>query len=433
MGVGEFWFESAIPFSYWIGVVLIVIIAVMLIPRLSDARYRIVFVFSSVLLVVSIRMVFATVFTSVPSYEPDAALYMNILSSWVKNGVDFGIAGAYQHDYPLSFLVGFTFVKLGVSVDSFFRCAPLVIYSIQVILLYLIVSEIVPEDKRYAAISAFLLANSSIATWITVHYCPDLMGSLFFLVALLLSIRFAKKGVWSLKILMPVLASIFLLILSHHLSTLYFIVTLFGMAVSAWFFKNPNIKGKLLSFFILGVVTYTAWFVYGTLVYPDFFNVYVYFSGFGSATTLAQQAPLINSVAFAVYPFFILLLALLGLFISLNVRSIKSVFKLIIVFFKRLTHEKLANENMLLFYVGGFISILVLCAISIPVPVLFMPRVLEVLLVGLYPLASLALLKFVGNNPSRNRILFVLIIFILITLIDVHRYYTVEQRRVILA
>jgi hypothetical protein len=426
MGLGDYWVEQVIPLPYWIAAIVIVSTVFFMLPRLGDRRFRAVFVFASILLMVCIRMVFATIVTTVPAYEPDAAFYMNVISSWARTGVNFGVVGNYQHDYPLSFLIGFVFTKLGLSVNLFFRIAPLCIYSFEIVLMYLLVGEVIPEDKRYAAVSAFLFSISSLAYWVTVHYCPDLVGTLFFFVALYLSVRFAKKGEWTAKAMSPVLLSIFLLILSHHLSTLYFIVTMFGLTFSLWFFKTPKIKGRSLSFFILGVFTYTLWFVYGTLVYPSFFNVYVYLSGFGSVTAAAQAAPFLVNAEFAVYPILISLLSLLGFFELLKVRSLRDLVKL-----RSKLKEAKKEANMILVYSLGFVFIFILFLVGLPVAVIFAPRVLEVLFVGLYPVAGLALLKYVGDNPSKKKMAFILILLIFITIVVIHRYYNVEQRRVL--
>lgn len=428
MGSGEFFVESIIPLPYWIGVALIEGTTFLMIRYLEDKRFRVLFIFSSILLMVSIRMVFPTVFTSVPAYEPDAANYMNVVSSWVTSGLNFGVAGNYQHDYPMSFLIAFVFAKLGVSVDTFFRVAPFFIYTIELIALYLIVGEIIPEDKRYGAVAAFLFSFSSLGYWVTVHYSPDLVGSLFYFASLYLSIRFAKNGEWTVRAVSPLLLSILVLILSHHLSTLFFIVTMFGLAFSTWFLKAPKIKGKPISFLLVGVYTYTLWFVYGTFVYPSFFNVYVYFSGFGSVSSLAQQAPLLDNMAFVVYPIFILILSALAFFELLKVRSLGDVFRLR----SKLRQASGENTKLSLLYSLGFVFVGLLFLAGFAIPATFPLRVLEVLFIGLSPLSSLTLTKIGCANPSKKKMVLMLVLVLFVTLVDIHRYYSQIQRRVLI-
>jgi hypothetical protein len=429
MGSGTFFVENIIPLPYWVGIIIIVGTTFLMIRYLNDRCFKAVFVFSSIVLMISVRMVFPIIFTTVPAYEPDAAYYISVVSSWARTGLDFGAAGTYPHDFPMSFLIAFAFVKFGVPVDTFFRLAPFFIYSIELIILYLLVEEIIPEDKRCGAISAFLFSFSSMGYWITVHYCPDLVGSLFYFVSLYLSVRFAKKGEWNVKALSPVLLSIFVLILSHHLSTLYFIITIFGLAFSTWFFKTPKIKGKPISFLMLGVYTYTLWFAYGTIVYPSFFNIYVYFSGFGSVSSLAQQAPLLDNAAFAVYPIFILMLSALAFFELLKVRSLRDVIKLR----SKLREASGENAKMSLVYSLGFVFVGILFLAGFAIPATLPVRVLEVLFVGLYPVSSLTLTKVACANPSKKKMIVMLVLVILVTLVAIHRYYSQIQRRVVFA
>lgn len=251
MGSNPYFIFQVIPVQYWIGISAIVGTLFLMIPHLKEKRFRVLFVFSSIMLIVCFRMVFPVTFTTVPAYEPDAANYMTIVNSWVMTGIDFGVQGNYQHNYPMSFLVAFAFVKLGVPLDTFYRVAPFVIYSLEIIFLYLLVEEVMPEDKKKSAIpalSVFLFSFSSLSYWVTVHYCPDLFGSLMFFLCLYLGVRFAKAGEWSVKSLLPVFVSLFVLILSHHLSTLYLIVTFFGLSLSVWFFKPAQFKRGAPSF-----------------------------------------------------------------------------------------------------------------------------------------------------------------------------------------
>jgi hypothetical protein len=197
MSSDPFFIFQIIPVSYWIGLSVIVCTLFFMIPHLKEKRFRVLFVFSSILLVICFRMVFPIVFNTIPAYEPDAVHYMNIVNSWVTSGINFGMQGNYQYNFPMCFLVAFAFIKLGVPLDTFFRVAPFFIYALDIIFLYLVVEEVMPENKKKSAIpvlSVFLFSFSSLGYWVTVHYCPDLFGSLMFFWCLYLGVRFAKAG-----------------------------------------------------------------------------------------------------------------------------------------------------------------------------------------------------------------------------------------------
>jgi hypothetical protein len=428
MGSGAFFVFTIIPWPYWIGIMTLAGIMVFIIRYLEDYRFRVLLVFSSILLIIGFRMVFPVTFTSIPAYEPDATNYMNVVNAWVTSGVNFGVQGQYQHNFPMSFLIAFTIVKLGVPVDTFFRIAPFFIYAFEIVVLYLLVKELIPEDKRYAAASTFLFSFSSLGYWVTVHYSPDLVGSLFYFVSLYLSVGFAKKGEWSVKALSPVLLSIFVLILSHHLSTLYLIMTLFGLSFSVWYFKPPQIKGKALSLFLLAICTYSLWFAYGTLVYPSFFNVYVYFSGFSSVTGLSQGAGLLNNVTFVIYPIFILALFIYSFLRTMQIQNPWDLTKL-----RKKFRETRATESasMPFVYSVGFVFVSILFLAGFAAPVIQAPRILEILCVGLYPIASQTLIKVSRGNPSRKKMILMLIIVLVVVTTGIYRYDSQIQRRVL--
>ncbi|MDT8782050.1 MAG: hypothetical protein IAX22_05315 [Candidatus Bathyarchaeota archaeon] len=429
MGRGDFWVEEIIPLPYWISVIIIVCSCFFMFQHLRDHKFRYSLLFSSIILIICIRMVFPIIFTTIPAYEPDATRYIDTLNSWVNIKLDFGIPGNYQHDFPLSFIIAFFFIKLGIPLDTFFRFAPLIVYGLIVTLLYLIIAEIHPQDKRVASVSAFLLSLSSLVGWITWHYCPQLIGALFFLIALLVAIKFAKKGAWTLRGILPVLISVCLLVLSHHLSTMLFIFVIAGLTFTAWYFESNYIKGKPLSFLIIGVFTYTFWFFYGNLMYPEFFNFAKYLIAHEvNAVSLVQQAPLIVNLTFAVYPVFILLLSLFGLIRLLGFTRPKDFFNII----KRLNYFKKENSTMFLVYPLSFLSLGISFVLALAIPTMQAPRFLEVFFIGLYPLASLTMLKIGQVNNSKKKFVLVLLLLILIALVSVHRYYNQDQRRVLL-
>jgi hypothetical protein len=432
MSSDPFFIFQIIPVSYWIGLSVIVCTLFFMIPHLKEKRFRVLFVFSSILLVICFRMVFPIVFNTIPAYEPDAVHYMNIVNSWVTSGINFGMQGNYQYNFPMCFLVAFAFIKLGVPLDTFFRVAPFFIYALDIIFLYLVVEEVMPENKKKSAIpvlSVFLFSFSSLGYWVTVHYCPDLFGSLMFFWCLYLGVRFAKAGEWSVKSLLPVLVSLFILILSHHLSTLYLIVTFFGLSFSIWLFKSAQFKKGALAFFILAIYTSTLWLVYGSLIYPSFFNVYAYFSGFTSPTQQSAGAGLLNNLSFAIYPVFILALFAIEFFKILQIQNPQSLLKNVREKLREIRIRE--SGNTLLVFSVGFILVFLLFVIGLVVPVLFGSRILEVLCIGLYPIAGQTLLKLTDGNSSRKKLALIFVIVLLVVLTDNFRYYLQIQRRMI--
>lgn len=430
MGTDEFFVVNVLPVTYWIGISIILFIAFFSLKYINNNRSIYFYFFIVLLLLTSFKMAFPLMFTSIPAYEPDAVNYLKIVTSWTQNGIDFGSSGNYEHDYPLAFLLAFSIIKLGVPIGGFFIVAPFVIYGLITLLLYLIVSEIVRASAKLSSVSIYLFSFSSLGYWISVHYCPDLLGSLFYFLALYLTIRFAKAGEWSFKTISPLLISVMFLVLSHHLSTLYFVITVLGLALSTSLIKNNPFKGKAISFLIVGIFAYTFWFTYGNIFYPEFFNFSSYFSGYGSTTQLIQDASLLSRLTFLVYPLFILGLFSIQVIKVLQFKGISDLPNLKTKIKNILNNE---SNNAPILFAGGFIIVVFMFIIGFPLAVAFPTRVLEVILIGLYPLSSQGFLSIYENKRSkRSFILFILFLILLIVMItDVYRYYSQIQNRVL--
>jgi hypothetical protein len=80
----------------------------------------------------------------------------------------------------------------------------------------------------------------------------------------------------------------------------------------------------------------------------------------------------------------------------------------------------------------GFILIFVLFLVGLPVPVLFGNRIMEVLFIGMFPLASQTLIGLAGEKSWKKRALIIAILIAVVLVAD-YRYYSQIQRRVIFA
>jgi hypothetical protein len=423
----DLFFLLTLPISYWIGVFIIVISIFLMVPFLENRVSRITFILSSALLMTSVRMLFPVISATPYLYEPDSVLYMRVVETWLKSGFNIGVTGNYQHDFPISFLTAYIFAKAGISLDAFFRWFPSFIYAINIALVYFISKQVYPQSKRACAIAALLFSLSPFTNWVAIHFSPELLGTSFFLLALYLSIRFTKQSSWKIKSAIPVLLVIPLLILSHHLSTLYLAITLLGLA-----FSSRVLKGDPMKFLLLGVYTYTFWFVYGTIMYPGFFNIYSWF-GFtwGTSTGKVGTMGFYDLFFLAIYPLTIILLFLSRF--SGNLRAIR---------FSRLVELLKPRSVMKTFqtiravnagkspyiYVSGFVFLVFLLLVGFVFQALMPVRVFEVFLLSLYPLSSMMLIKnFGGTTKKRKALLFSLLV--LLTVTSVFRFDRTVQRR----
>lgn len=421
-------FLLTLPPGYWFGVVIIVVSILLMISLLENRTSRITFVLSAALLMISIRMLFPAVSATPYLYEPDSVLYMRIVEKWLKSGFTIGVIGNYQHDFPMAFLIAYAFTRLGISLDTFFRWFPSIMYVIDVALVYFISNLVYPQSKRACAIAALLFSLSPFTYWVNIHFCPELVGTTFFLLSLYLSIRLAKQTSWKIKDVIPILVVIPLLILSHHLSTLYLIVTLLGLA-----FFARILKGNSITFLLLGVYTYTFWFAYGTVVYPGFFNLYTWF---GFSWTLPQsqvgRMDLFDFVLLSLYPLTIALLFISRFFAEIKTTGFSKLKRWLNPLKIKDTLNATISANagkMHYIYVTGFAFIGLLILAGFVFQALMPVRVFEVFLLSLYPLSSLMFVKFFGGTSKKKKAL-LMSLLILLVITSILRFDRTVQRRI---
>jgi len=432
VGTNEFFMVQVVPFYYWLGLALVAGATGYLLLFYEKKNPMILVVFALILLVVSMRFIFPGIFVSVTSYEPDSNYYMSVVDSWTKIGINFGAEGMYQHDYPMSFIIAYAFAKLGVPVEEFFRWAPSFVYALDVLLLYFLYKEIFPRTRAENGVlmAIMFFSLSTLKYFMTIHWCPDIVGASFLLLALYSSVRFAKRGVWKVQTILPMLILIFALILSHHLSTLYFTIALLGLAISARLFRVPEIRGGSLSFFVLAICTYTIWFAYGSYFYPSFFRLYVYFGGqVGSPTSQFSGLALLDRLTLIAQPIFVSIFLVWEVLRSFEIKKLSDLIPLL----RKPTLKILSlqeNERLPMAFAGGFFVLSLIILLGIVIPTIFPDRVLEVFLVGMYPAASLKFTRFCCEGSKKRKIL-LLTILVFLVFVSTYRYNRGQQMRLI--
>lgn len=265
--------EGVLPISFWVA--LLVSVAMMFYAMRfignGEKKMNMLFLVSCMLLIICMRGDLS-IMVNLP-YPLDAWARMSPIKHWLEQSyVDlsgYGYIGAdYARNWPFAFLVSYSFVRLGADLYTFFLFAPIFIQVLTVFLVYLLMREIVGERK--GLISAFLFALINTNSFFPLHWCPQLLGSSFFLLSTYLSIRFCREK--SMRLLAVLMVSIFLLIITHHVSTLYFIFTTLGIWAASKFSKKVPLKIKENSIIpmpiLVPIFTFILWFVYSWFVYP---------------------------------------------------------------------------------------------------------------------------------------------------------------------
>ncbi len=150
-------------------------------------------------------------------------------------------------------------------------------------LLYLISREL-GFSRNISALAGFLLAVNPVQVYQTSQANYLTTGHFFLLLSILFFLKFHKN----LKYAIPLIASIILLILSHQLSTYFFLISIIGMVISVNLLSNKW-KDYILYDFLMIEFTGTAMISYLLLRIPSmvhFFSKALLGLGYGGVLAL---------------------------------------------------------------------------------------------------------------------------------------------------
>ena len=133
------------------------------------------------------------------------------------------------------------------------------------ILIYFIAREI-GSSKKIALLSSIILAVMPVHAYQTSHSAPLSVGHFFFLLSLLFFIKSYKNKKWAI----PLLFSTFLLILSHHLTTYMYLITILSIVIWRNLKMGMEEKYGLLYLLYASTLTFLYWNIVATPVYHNF-------------------------------------------------------------------------------------------------------------------------------------------------------------------
>jgi len=214
---------------------------------------------------------------------PDAWVRMFVIKTWMKNGllstqgITFFTEG-YVRGWPLSFILAYVIIYAGVPMYTFFRWAPTMIFMLEIVAMYFLFKEL--ANKKIGLVSAFLFTLHNTNSFFPLHYTAQGLGALFYLVAMYATIKAYKTK--NLKHLAFAFIMIFIVVITHHMTTLFLGISIIGAYLSQDFLqfqKRINTKVKRFPFAVksdsfiklslsLCVFIFTLWYFYGFIVYP---------------------------------------------------------------------------------------------------------------------------------------------------------------------
>ncbi len=204
----------------------------------------------------------------------DFGIYYGLTNSFVETKSLInpynGWGSSYQYFPVLYAITGFAHFITGIdTIQLLPKIAP-IFGGLTIPILYFIVHELF-KDRNIALISSVLLATATFHVYQTSHAAPLTIGHFFMMISLYFFIKFSKKSSY----LLPLLISTALLIMSHHF-TMYFYLISITFMLFGYAHYHPNDWKKswmLLSYVLLASsATFIYWIAIATPVYEGFMN-----------------------------------------------------------------------------------------------------------------------------------------------------------------
>jgi len=204
----------------------------------------------------------------------DFGIYYSLTNSLVESGELFnsyyGWGGSYQYFPVLYAITGVAHWITGIDVLTVMPKIAPIFGGLSIMIFYFIVRELI-GNKKIAMLSSLFLAVLPFHAYQTSHASPLTMGHFF----MVLSIYFFIKYRQDFRYIIPLFISTILLIMSHHLTTYFYIISL----VFIVFFENasrkewaPSLKLDVPYILLASGLIFSYWKFIATPVYERFMN-----------------------------------------------------------------------------------------------------------------------------------------------------------------
>jgi len=233
----------------------------------------------------------------------DFGIYYGLTNSFVESGElinDYvGWGNSYQYFPVLYTITGIVHWITGIDVLVLMPKIIPIFGGLTIFIFYFIVKELV-GSKKIAIISSLFLAVLPFHVYQTSHAAPLTMGHFF----MMLSIYFFIKSRQKVKFLIPLLISTMLLIMSHHLTTYFYLISLIfivfveNVSKRQW---TPSIKLDMMYIVTTSALIFSYWASIATPVYERFMNLGL------------KIGPLSVGANFMIVLFYLLIFSMLGI------------------------------------------------------------------------------------------------------------------------
>jgi hypothetical protein len=219
--------------------------------------------------------ILAVVIRSIPAWTNaawgnDFGIYYGLTNSLVQKGELFatytGWGDSYQYFPILYAITGITHWITGIDVITIMPKVAPIFGGLTILILYFIVYELT-KRRNLALLSAAFLAVTPVHVYQTSHAAPLTIGHFF----MMLSLYFFVKYIQNSKYIIPLIVSTILLVMSHHLTTYFYLISIFVMIL----FKNletdlKNLRKEIMYLSACSAITFLYWIFVATPVFYNF-------------------------------------------------------------------------------------------------------------------------------------------------------------------
>jgi hypothetical protein len=202
----------------------------------------------------------------------DFGIYYGLTNSFVKNQALFnpyyGWGTSYQYFPILYIITGIAHWITGLDILIIMPKLAPIFGGLSIFIFYFVVYELI-GDRKIALISSLFFAVMPFHVYQTSHASPLTLGHFFMMLSIFLFLKYRKN----VKYIIPLLLSTTLLIMSHHLTTYFYLITLIFVV----FIENLNsvkwtdfLKKDIFYILSTSIMIFSYWIVIATPVYESF-------------------------------------------------------------------------------------------------------------------------------------------------------------------
>jgi hypothetical protein len=222
---------------------------------------------------------FAIIIRSIPAWLNvawgcDFGIYYGITKSVAQSGVIFppyiGWGSSYNY-FPVLYSVNAFFSWItGMEILNLMPKLTPIFGGLAVLVFYFFTNQLI-NNKKIALLCTLFFAFMPFHVYQTSHASPLTMGHFFIMLSFYIFLKFRKNT----KYIFPLIVSTLLLIMSHHLSTYFYLISLIGIVFVENVCSNENtttFNKDIIYILITSILVFSYWAFIAKTVYENFIS-----------------------------------------------------------------------------------------------------------------------------------------------------------------